>query len=661
MTTTPRRGIPPATVAERRHRDASGELPPFPDSQKPRNGFRVPAYTETLHSPDTAAHSPDTASNGFAESQQAGLTAIISLAKTATPPPPSPAVPPPMPQPERLESPRGQAVSAVSTRPMPVIAPLAAPLVGGPRDPARPAHALPGRLPPMRTQRGREQRTVWFSHSPLQIPGLPLIIILTVQAVLSLRLIWSDTAFPDEALYLWAGHLEWAYWQHGTPIPAFATFFSGAPVIYPPLGAIADSIGGLAGPRLLSLIFMLGATVLLHGVTRRVLDQRSAVFAASLFAGLSATQYIGAFATYDAMALFFLTLATWLGVRAAQCHFRIRFILIVVAACVLTLADVTKYAATLFDPVVIAVLGLGVWRSSGRKAGIAAIITASYALCIFLAFAIHLGGYPYWQGVTVTTLTRAPGTYPIPFLLLVSVKWAGIVALLAIIGTIATACNQLGRIATILAGVLTTAAFLVPAEQARIHTYTSLFKHIGFGGWFACIPAGYAVASLARAVPRSKAARATLVGVAAVCLAAGPNITWAASHFGWPNLSQVIPQMKTVLASRHGPVLADDRGNVLDYYLPNETAHRQVLGTFFFAYNDPATGAHLTGSRAYSAAIRERFFSIIMLEFWDTARTDGEILRDLEANTGYKLFATIPYRATGQHGDVMIWVRQNQP
>ena len=47
------------------------------------------------------------------------------------------------------------------------------------------------------------------------------------------------------------------------PVPPFPAYFSGAPVIYPPLAALADSVGGLAGARLLSLVFMLGATALL--------------------------------------------------------------------------------------------------------------------------------------------------------------------------------------------------------------------------------------------------------------------------------------------------------------------------------------------------------------------------------------------------------------
>ena len=65
---------------------------------------------------------------------------------------------------------------------------------------------------------------------------------------------------------------------------------------------------------------MLGATVLLHGVTKRIFDRLSAAFAAALFAALGSAQFLGAFATYDAMALFLLATATWLGIRAAACR-----------------------------------------------------------------------------------------------------------------------------------------------------------------------------------------------------------------------------------------------------------------------------------------------------------------------------------------------------
>src|SRR5215472_11488476 len=137
---------------------------------------------------------------------------------------------------------------------------------------------------------------------------LPLLIVLAVQAALSVRLVWADTAFQDEATYLWAGHLEWAHWLHGTPIPPFPTYFSGAPVIYPPLGALADSLGGLAGARMLSLCFMLGATALLWATTNRLYGPRAGFVAAGLWAFLAPTLKLGGFATFDAMSLLLIAI-----------------------------------------------------------------------------------------------------------------------------------------------------------------------------------------------------------------------------------------------------------------------------------------------------------------------------------------------------------------
>src|SRR5580692_3339923 len=145
-----------------------------------------------------------------------------------------------------------------------------------------------------------------------------LLAVLAVQTALSLRLVRADTAFEDEATYLWAGHLEWAHLLHGTPLPQFPTYFSGAPVLYPPIGALADSIGGLTGARILSLIFMLGATVALWATAGRLFGRRAAFFAAALFAVSGPTLHLGAFATYDAMSIFLVALAVWLVVRAGE-------------------------------------------------------------------------------------------------------------------------------------------------------------------------------------------------------------------------------------------------------------------------------------------------------------------------------------------------------
>ncbi len=76
----------------------------------------------------------------------------------------------------------------------------------------------------------------------------PIAVICAVQAALSLALVWSNTAYIDEADYLWVGRLEIAHWLHGTSWPSLYAYrtLPGSPVLYPPLGALANNIGGLA-------------------------------------------------------------------------------------------------------------------------------------------------------------------------------------------------------------------------------------------------------------------------------------------------------------------------------------------------------------------------------------------------------------------------------
>jgi 4-amino-4-deoxy-L-arabinose transferase-like glycosyltransferase len=179
----------------------------------------------------------------------------------------------------------------------------------------------------------------------------PLLCVLGVQAVLSARLLQDNTAFSDEALYLWAGHLEWAHVLHGMPLPPFATYFSGSPVIYPPIGALIDGLGGLTAARALSGCFTLMATVLLWSTTSRLFGKRAAIHAAGLWAVLGPTLHLGAFATYDAMTLMLVALAASCAVRAAQGNDGAKWAM--AAAGALALANATKYVSALWDPVVI--------------------------------------------------------------------------------------------------------------------------------------------------------------------------------------------------------------------------------------------------------------------------------------------------------------------
>jgi hypothetical protein len=502
-----------------------------------------------------------------------------------------------------------------------------------------------------------------------RLPGLPLTIILTIQIVLSVRLIRSNTAFSDEALYLWAGRLEWSGWLHHTAVPPLATYFSGAPVLYPPLGALANAVGGLTGARVLSLIFMLGATVLLHGLTRRIFDRRSANFAAALFVGLGSAQFLGVFATYDAMAVFMLALATWLGVRSAglrSAGFRVTVLLL--AALVLVIADAAKYATALFDPVVLIVIASFGWHARGRRAGLSAGLIALAGTAIGLGSALALGGSPYWAGITSTTLSRAQSNWPAFGVLYASAGWVGAVLILAIFGAVATAYASRSAPAKVLAWTLVAAGFLAPAEQARIHVFTSLFKHVAFGAWFAAPVAGYALTAFIRAIPAVKAASALRVSTAVVALAGLLGVVLVADHFGnWADAGRVLPDLQAVLRTHPGQLLVDD-GPTYDYYLQSAEPWQSI------------TSIASTSPAVLEQDVRQQRFSVILLSYAvggggcgnaDPQLTssrinclhyqDLKVLNAIISDGGYRLVERIRYKTTSFTSAYMVWARQSSP
>ena len=89
---------------------------------------------------------------------------------------------------------------------------------------ARPDDRRPGRGPLQHVVR-EASREDWPAADQVDVSsrGLgralasrrwPLLAVLATQAALSARLVPSNTAFQDEGLYLWSGHLELAHLLH---------------------------------------------------------------------------------------------------------------------------------------------------------------------------------------------------------------------------------------------------------------------------------------------------------------------------------------------------------------------------------------------------------------------------------------------------------------
>ncbi|HTT54262.1 MAG TPA: glycosyltransferase family 39 protein [Streptosporangiaceae bacterium] len=476
---------------------------------------------------------------------------------------------------------------------------------------------------------------------------------LAVQALLSARLVWADTAFQDEGAYLWAGHLEWAGALHGSPVPPFQTYFSGAPVIYPPLGALADSVGGLAGARFLSLLFMLGSALLLWDLTRHLFGTRAAFFAAALFALLGPTLHLGAFATYDAMSMFLLALATWCVAGAGQGEATGR---IAIGGVVLALANATAYSTALFDPVVIVVALLAAWPA-GRRVAVRRCATLLTVTAALLIAGLLLGGDGYLTGISQTTVERVAGSDPVLSVLSNAWSWTGVVLVLAWCGVFSSWAMHQGRRQTWLLAVLAMAALLGPLEQASLHTSASLNKHTDLGAWFAAIAAGYAADAFIASAPARRSRLLTTAGcVLALAFPAFFGITqsWAFAT-AWPNSASFVAIFRPLAA--HGNLLVEDPGPVR-YYLPSGaqwqrwSSTRNIVLPNGASTGGPARAGVVAGGNPalYARYISQGYFSIVALNFADTTSLDRQIRADLRRNHDYRIIEVVPYNPPGTSG-----------
>jgi len=502
---------------------------------------------------------------------------------------------------------------------------------------------------PMRFTTSSRRRT-WVSRAVL-------FAILCVQAALTLRM--SNTAFEDEALYLYSGHLQIAHLLHGTPLQGnYASYFSGAPVLYPVLGALADDVGGLAAARAVSLIAMLGTTALLYSLTRRLFNERVGLCAAVIFSVTESALFLGHLATYDAPSLFLLALATWIVVRTAT----FRWPVYLLAAPPIALAVATKYASGLFVPTIVVLAALAAWPHRGRKALIPPV-ALGVAVAAILAAALKLAGAGYLTGIRFTTTARFQGTTTTTLLLRDSLQWGGLPFALALIGVVAYAIRPQtepgeqiaaggGRAWRIMLGiVLTGTALLAPLDQIHIHTLTSLWKHIGFGLFFA---APFAGIGLTRII--GDHFRRAQVGIAIWGAALVIGMTQANNLFNaWPDSSAFTRVMAQHLAlGAHYLIEVDE---VPIYYLRSDRDAQpsQFTSTYFIGYTD-RQGQYLTGNAGYVAAIKAGYFRVVAYNGQVTPALDNVLASTLRADPDYRLAATI---SNGDHSvNYYVWVRR---
>jgi hypothetical protein len=490
----------------------------------------------------------------------------------------------------------------------------------------------------------------------------PLLVVLAVQAVLSLRLIRSDTASQSEAMCLWAGHLLWSHWLHGAPIPPVEAYLSGAPVIYPPIGALAGSAAGLAGARILSLVFMLGATAFCWGTASRLFSRRATFFAAALFAVAGPALGMGALATGDAMAVCLATAAAWCVVRAGRRPDATGWM--IAAGLLLALANATAYWTALFDPVVLAVTLLAACPVPGGKQAIGRAATLLTVLATLVTLGTLVGGGYYVTGIHQALSLDVTGRNPAAFVLRESGAWLGVIAAAAACGVVIAALQWRARARTWLVGLLAAAVFIVPAEQAGLRTALSLGVHVTLGAWFAAIAAGYAVDAVIAAVARG-GTRAVVGAACVIALALpvslGAGQSWAQAT-SWPNATSLIAIFRPLADHGHGRLLVEDP-EIPEYYLAagaqwqRWSSTRNIVlpsGKSIDIPNGGRAGVAGPGAAEFARYIASGYFSLVALDFADTTALDHQIDADLRANHHYHVIDVVPYGS----GPYVIWQYQ---
>ena len=405
--------------------------------------------------------------------------------------------------------------------------------------------------------------------------------ILAAQATLTLPWMWRTAAFSDEAVYLSASHETWSH------LMSTASSFPGVPVLYLPLVGVFDSVGGLIAARLVSMIFMLGATALIYVIGDRLFGQSSGVLAALLFAVCGIAVHLGAAAVFDPMALFLLVLSLYAAVKMRDGS--VGWLLLCPLA--LAAANATKYATLAWDPVIIGTLILYGW-SKGRAQAICLAGSVAASVAALDAGVLLLGGANLATGVVVSIVYGSPQfglPSSSPSVLAHAALMIGLIVLIAIGGVWVSAVKKMPPTATAFLLLLVLAALIAPLEQARVHQLSSLDENMGFGLPFAALGAGYALGGWRQWLGRQRHWGKVVATTAAVITVISMLVVGRIERVqfrgpGAANAAAVVAVIRQNYIPR--TFVLDDGAITMQYYLPEIPANywvRSVSGQNLFA------------------------------------------------------------------------------
>lgn len=490
-------------------------------------------------------------------------------------------------------------------------------------------------LPAVRVaDRGHSRR--WLRTLLLSV--FPLGVICAGFVVNTLRIDENRNPFQDEGLYLFMGHRMIDHILSGVTVTEYpGSYFSGAPGLYPVVGALADSVDGVPAARLVSLVFICIAVIATYGIGRELFGNVSGLLGAGAFALCGSVMFIAQLATLDAMALCLMTLGGWLAMYSAN-HNKLLWAPIV--ALFLTLAFLTKYATAVYVPGIAALGMLLAWghiRWGALRRGLLIVTATSAAVFFILTFWAN----DLKRGIVSTTAHRTPlSPSPREELVWYVVQWVGPWLLLALLG----ALTQLRRWPIVV--LLLAMSVIGPVQQIRIGEGTSLSKHVAFGIVFAAPLIGSLFAWL---INRSKWTGIPVALAAAAAMWAYGTIFAGQFLTTWVDDREIVAALREEIAlSPHKAILGEEP-SAQRYALRGAVAPEQWNDTFVLLYGNKK------GFEAYRQAIDQTHFGTIYL----TLNTvNGKKINNYltTSDTPYRLSKKVPFYRHGQWaGNYLVW------
>ena len=481
------------------------------------------------------------------------------------------------------------------------------------------------------------------------IAHAPLLLLLVLQAVFSLRL--DNSAFQDEALYIYTGHWILDSWQSGGEVFSHPeSFFSGAPYLYPVLAALLDAVGGLSLVRLFSCLCMLSSTVAVYWTTNLLFAHRPGVrpgnYAAAVFAFSAPVIFLGKFATFDAAAFTLMAWAMALIVWTVRHQNSVWWALL--AGGLIALAVVTKYSSAIDAPFIL-LLGLlaALPTTRSRLHALLRGFVAGATALLLLAVSALTWAAPLVAGLSRTTTERVGiDRTPMQDLLWDVANWSGPTFVLILAGGAYLAMSR-----PALALVMTSGALAAVLYQSYMGEAVSLHKHIVLGVMIGAPLAGLLLARLVSV----KAGAVIVAGC--VWMAYITSMYQSEKLFDvWPNSDDLASEVKYSVDAMPWIRILGELPEPVQYKLMDETEPWQFTATYegSFRYIPMAGGEELSGLAAYEAALEDNYFQLVFL---DGATPIGRDLIPQMEEFGFKTTSVVNTPYTGHKWT--IWQRHD--